>query len=451
MEKIFRNITLVLLLTSVVVHSVFTQCLATVDTICVTVPDTLFLNDQSEFSSYNWTTNNGATLTIAPGDTMVFVDWSTSSILNGLDSVCVVGVVDATCSDTICIATYIKDCSEICDNGIDDNGDGQVDEGCCEVNVFHQGLKKPGEATLCEILLANTSLPLATADCDGGGIDNLTECQNGGNPGDPNDDVTVPTCTSTSAEICAYVLSNITSAIATQDCDNGGVDNLTECQLGYDPTDVSDDSSIPATCTSGTDYYLGFDNHAVISQQTSGNPISGTFPIGIVGFEDCMLPQPTPATLTSSGQPFCIGGIKEANLITSTNWNVVTICSQVGMTQRNDDNPTACEVVIDKGLPTEQVFTISEPLISAGGSLTATSVKDGLKAANILPACMVMTGGTVAGIATDEAACVDFNGANWQYTVACDCKLPNGDIPNSITVKVCQDSGDYANYLLKIL
>ena len=54
-------------------------------------------------------------------------------------------------------------------------------------------IKKVGEPSLCEILNADPTHPLATADCDKGGIDNITECLNGGDPTDPIDD-TGPSC-----------------------------------------------------------------------------------------------------------------------------------------------------------------------------------------------------------------------------------------------------------------
>jgi len=46
-----------------------------------------------------------------------------------------------------------------------------------------------GGFDICAILAANPTSPLATLDCDGGGIDNETECANGTNPLDnPADD-----------------------------------------------------------------------------------------------------------------------------------------------------------------------------------------------------------------------------------------------------------------------
>ncbi len=292
---------------------------------------------------------------------------------------------DATCTDF----AYTSEFSELA----------RVNEPC-DPNIFHQAIKRVGAPTICDVLTTDPNNPLGTMDCDGGGIDNLTECQAGGDPENPTDD-------------------------------------------------------LPLSCYAGpgSTYHLGFDNHAFEIQQISGNPMSGTFPIGLVEFEDCMLPQPTPATITATGLPFCMGGIKDANLITSTNWNVANLggCGNDGLTQKGSDNPTVCEVVIDKGLPTEQVFAVSQVIANPGANLTATDIKDALNATGVLPACMTASGATVAGISTDEASCVDFLGANWQYAIDCSCLLPSGEIPTSFTVKVCQDSGDYANYLMKLL
>jgi len=358
------------------------QC-SVVDTVCVTDSDTLFINIQSNITSHTWYTDNGATITVLPGDTAIIVDWSTSTILNGVDEVFLIVSASPDCEDdTASFQVFLEECIEP-----------------CLPNIFHQAIKRSGSPTLCDIILADNTHPLAAADCDGGGVSNLDECLNGLDPEDPIDD------------------------------------------------------NLPESCTAGPSYYLGFDNHAFEPQQVSGNTITGTFPIGLVTFQDCMMPQPTPATLTVTGQPFCLGGIKDANMITSANWSIANLgaCGIQGATQANADNPTLCEVIIDRGLASQQVFTTSVGLVSPGGLLTGGAIKDALEAANILPACMIATGGTVAGVSTNEAQCVDYNGANWQYTIDCSCKLANGSIPTSVTMKVCQDSGDYAHYLMKIL
>ena len=49
-------------------------------------------------------------------------------------------------------------------------------------------IKKVGEPSLCDLINNDPTHPLATADCDQGGIDNITECMNGNDPTDPSDD-----------------------------------------------------------------------------------------------------------------------------------------------------------------------------------------------------------------------------------------------------------------------
>ena len=93
---------------------------------------------------------------------------------------------------------------------------------------------------ICAFVLANPTSPMALADCDGGGISNLIECQNGDDPFDPSDDCNAAAASGT--DICAFVLANPTSPLALADCDGGGIDNLTECQNGDDPFDPIDDN-----------------------------------------------------------------------------------------------------------------------------------------------------------------------------------------------------------------
>ena len=93
---------------------------------------------------------------------------------------------------------------------------------------------------ICDYITANPFSAVATADCDGGGVDNATECANGGDPNDPSDDCSAAAAAGT--DICAFVLANPTSPLALADCDGGGIDNLTECQNGDDPFDPIDDN-----------------------------------------------------------------------------------------------------------------------------------------------------------------------------------------------------------------
>jgi len=376
-------------------------------------------------------------------------------------------------------------------------------------------------ADICAYVAANPTSALATMDCDGGGIDNLSECQNGDDPTDASDDVTGPlmsdlrliknivgdeatvgdnvnlslrvtnlgpdddtnivvtdvlpagmtfvssTCATESGGVITWNLGalanggDVSCISVVEITETGDITNTgTVTGDNQDPNMNNNNSSdmitglcsdCPASCAAVGSYYLGYDNHAFDAQQTTGNPIGGTFPIGIVGFEDCMLPQPTPATLTATSQPFCIGGITKANLINASNWNVANLgnCGYTGITQRGDDNAQLCEVVINAGLSSETVHAVSVPL-NHSGPLTTTLINDALISTGILPACMVATITSTAAISTGGSACVDWVGSNATYVVDCECQVSN-NLPETITLKVCQDSGDYANYLLKTL
>ncbi len=141
------------------------------------------------------------------------------------------------------------------------------------------------DRSICEILATDPMSPLGALDCDGGGIDNLTECFGPGGPiEDPNNpglfipsdptytpldpaDPADDSCENVIAlglDLCALLTSNPSSLIATEDCDNGGVDNFTECfgleatidpntgevipEAGFaalNPLDPADDETLP--------------------------------------------------------------------------------------------------------------------------------------------------------------------------------------------------------------
>ena len=84
---------------------------------------------------------------------------------------------------------------------------------------------------------------IATLDCDGGGADNATECANGGDPSDASDECT--SITAAGLDICMIIGGDANHPIALLDCDGGGINNLTECNFGGDPTmTAADDCSI---------------------------------------------------------------------------------------------------------------------------------------------------------------------------------------------------------------
>jgi len=99
------------------------------------------------------------------------------------------------------------------------------------------------EMDLCLIIAADPSHPLATLDCDNGGIDNYTECRYGGDPSELDDDCT--TAVNAGTDLCAIIDNDPTHPWATLDCDLGGIDNLTECTNGNDPSNPIDDDTCP--------------------------------------------------------------------------------------------------------------------------------------------------------------------------------------------------------------
>ncbi len=129
-------------------------------------------------------------------------------------------------------------------------------------------------AALCAYIAANPNAPIASADCDNAGKDNQTECAEGTDPYDPSDDVAAPkTCAdfANSAELCAYITANPTAPIATQDCDNGGVLNNEECDTNgnlYASDDDADCATLgtlsffitpkDVSCSGGTDGRITF-------------------------------------------------------------------------------------------------------------------------------------------------------------------------------------------------
>lgn len=120
-------------------------------------------------------------------------------------------------------------------------------EGCCLLLTVLVGLDdcdlcveaQNGAIDICAVLTADPSHPLATLDCDEGGVNNLIECNNGGDPLEPSDDCAI--AEATSMDICAQITNNPDSPLATLDCDNGGVTNEVECSTGEDPFDPADD------------------------------------------------------------------------------------------------------------------------------------------------------------------------------------------------------------------
>ncbi len=92
---------------------------------------------------------------------------------------------------------------------------------------------------VCALINGNPDHPLAYQDCDNGGVPNWYECLHSGNLGDPSDDCTV--AENGALNICAFIAYKADHALATLDCDNGGVNNYQECMNGMNPSVPTDD------------------------------------------------------------------------------------------------------------------------------------------------------------------------------------------------------------------
>ncbi len=99
------------------------------------------------------------------------------------------------------------------------------------------------EPTICDYIIANPASAIAQDDCDNGGISNLIECENGEDPNDPADDCMA--LMDAGIDVCTFLAANPGSPFGAQDCDNGGVNNLTECLAGQNPKNPADDFPCP--------------------------------------------------------------------------------------------------------------------------------------------------------------------------------------------------------------
>jgi len=97
---------------------------------------------------------------------------------------------------------------------------------------------------ICLYIIDNPNSAIAQDDCDGGGISNLIECQTGEDPSDPADDCMA--IMNAGIDICTFLDANPNSPFGAQDCDNGGANNITECNANQDPKDPSDDFPCPS-------------------------------------------------------------------------------------------------------------------------------------------------------------------------------------------------------------
>lgn len=96
---------------------------------------------------------------------------------------------------------------------------------------------------LCSYITAFPASNIAAADCDNGGISNLIECQFADDPSNPDDDC--ETAEAAGIDICLLINGDANHPLADADCDAGGITNLIECNNGGNPFDPVDDCSTP--------------------------------------------------------------------------------------------------------------------------------------------------------------------------------------------------------------
>ncbi len=224
---------------------------------CNTGEDPLDPSDDCQ-SAIDGNINICALINLDPNHPMASLDCDNGGIINIVE--CTTGEDPSDPADD-CIAAVDADidiCTIIgttgahpwatldCDNGGVDNqtecdaGDDPndpIDDNPCDIDLCK--LAVINNIDICIVLASNPNDPLGTLDCDNGGVDNATECNNNGDPLDPNDDCQI--AEAAGIDICAIILADPTNPLATQDCDNGGVDNLKECASGEDPFEPSDD------------------------------------------------------------------------------------------------------------------------------------------------------------------------------------------------------------------
>lgn len=125
------------------------------------------------------------------------------------------------------------------------------DIGCekvCNVDILDPSGCEPcaeaevNETDICVAIDNDANHPLATLDCDEGGIMNSIECMHGGDPLDPEDDCSMAIVSGT--DLCLLINSDPDHPLADKDCDDGGIPNLLECKNSGNPAEASDECAV---------------------------------------------------------------------------------------------------------------------------------------------------------------------------------------------------------------
>ncbi len=207
-----------------------TGCMITSDTTLTSPPKMDVVASINNVSCAS-TSDGAVQLTVVGGVPSYAYQWSsgqTTSTLTGLTTgAYAVSITDTNgCSSDVSLMVGTQNCSP-CDLGAS------------------------GLLDICAEIAADPNHSLATMDCDNGGTDNQTECNNNADPNDPKDDASCPVNFCVDAilgnlDICATLNNDPTHELSTLDCDGDGVLNAAECTGQTNPVDPCDfvDTSI---------------------------------------------------------------------------------------------------------------------------------------------------------------------------------------------------------------
>jgi len=189
-----------------------------------------------------------------------------AAVAAGLDICQIIGKGNHPWSTLDCDLGGVDNQTE-CDAG--NNPSNPADDATCPKSICEVSIDNGYD--ICLLLSTGPNSELATLDCDNGGVNNQTECANGGNPSNASDDCML----NNTIDLCTLLANNPDHPSGTIDCDNGGIDNLTECEAGTDPLDTNDDCLAAIKNSFNICMLIQFDiNHPFVSQDCDGGGIS---------------------------------------------------------------------------------------------------------------------------------------------------------------------------------
>lgn len=138
---------------------------------------------------------------------------------------------------------------------------------------------------ICVFLAGDPNHPLAMEDCDNGGISNKEECDTGYSASESTDDC-LAALASTNVDICAIINGDPSHPLATKDCDDGGMSNYDECTSSGDPKNGNDDCQdlaltlivLPTSLAGPTPIGIAVTVQELNNRNTDGTPIRVRIP-----------------------------------------------------------------------------------------------------------------------------------------------------------------------------